>query len=90
MEENANKVNVIKVRFKVTSYALTSAIKALNNCGIYDISVTKEDNDLVVVYDEYEPFRYPKTDNNENSDCSSNDQSFNDKSSNDKCNGCKH
>jgi len=54
MEENA-KINTIKVRFKVASYALTSAIKALNNCGIYDIYVSKEDNELVVVYDELEP-----------------------------------
>jgi len=59
MEENA-KINTIKVRFKVASYALTSAIKALNNCGIYDIYVSKEDNELVVVYDELEPSRYPK------------------------------
>ena len=79
MNENV-KATMSYIRFKVDSHALSSVIIALNNCGIYDIIVTKEDNDLVVVYDEYEPFRYPKTDNNENSDCSSND----------KCNGCKH
>ena len=49
MEENI-KINSTYVCFKVADYALASALKALNDCGVYDITVTKENDGLVVVY----------------------------------------
>lgn len=69
MEENV-KVNISHSRIKVASYALARTINALNNYGIHDITVTMEDDNLVVVFDVFEHFRYQKPNNNENSDCS--------------------
>ncbi len=48
MNENV-KVTMSYIRFKVDSHALSSVIIALNNCGIYDIAVTKEDNEVTLL-----------------------------------------
>lgn len=39
------------ISITVAKYALADVIDALRLCGIYDIAVTKEDNNLVVCYE---------------------------------------
>lgn len=87
-KEDAISRNVNIVRLKVDSHALTSAIRALNNCGIFDISISKEDNDLIVFYDELEPYKYVKTVGG-TMDCKDCDE-VPVSSRNGSCSGCTH
>ena len=44
-------VNTNKIRVKVASYALLDVLRALHNENVKDVTVTKEDNDLILIID---------------------------------------
>ena len=56
-----------KIRVKVASYALLDVLRALHNENVKDVTVTKEDNDLILIVDTSRNFGhgcYVKVDEN--------------------------
>lgn len=50
--------NINKIRVKVASYALLDVLRALHNENVKDVTVTKEDNDLILIVDTSRNFGY--------------------------------
>ena len=60
-------VNNNKIRVKVSSYALLDVLRALHNENVKDVTVTKEDNELILIVDTSRNFGhgcYVKVDEN--------------------------
>ena len=51
-------VNNNKIRVKVSSYALLDVLRALHNENVKDVTVTKEDNELILIVDTSRNFGY--------------------------------
>ena len=51
-------VNNNKIRVKVAPYALLDVLRALYNENVKDVTITKEDNDLILIVDTSRSFEH--------------------------------